>query len=58
MLDSGDSMVAFAEIVGPDKHIQSMQSVAGESDENLTVTVGTREIKVTTEDGRELSYSF
>lgn len=58
MLDEGVNEVTYGDIVGPDKYILQLESVAGESYEDIVVTDDTWDISVTLPDGRVITYSF
>lgn len=58
MLDEGVDEVNVADLVGPDNYILSLDSVAGESYDDIVVGVETTEISVVLPDGRTIGYVF
>ncbi len=58
MLDTGNSQAAHGDVVGPGKHIESIDSVVGETYDHIVVGFQTTEIAVTTPDGRNVVYRF
>ena len=60
MLDSGDLIVDYHDIVGPgtDKYISFMKPVAGESYYDITVGTATTRISVITDSGNFIKYDF
>lgn len=58
MLDTGDYTVSYEEIVGPGNYIHTLEEVAGESYEDITLGTDTTRISTTTKDGREIHYDF
>ncbi|MFP4283136.1 MAG: hypothetical protein ACLFU2_10980, partial [Opitutales bacterium] len=58
MLETGETEVATSQLVGPDAYITFLPSIAGESYEDIVITVETTEIGVTLPDGRIVTYEF
>ena len=58
MLETGAEEVTYDDIVGPEKYIAKLESVAGESYENLVVTADDYFISIELPDGRVISYDF
>lgn len=58
MLDEGAAEVSHDDIVGPGKHISSLEPIAGESYRDLVVNLSTQSIAVTTAGGRVIEYRF
>jgi len=58
MIDEGVTEVSHDDIVGGNKHISVLESVAGESYENLTIRYGDESVSVKNDVGEEISYHF
>lgn len=58
MLDNGIPEVSYEDIVGPGKAIEALESVAGESYEDLWMDIDTTELSVELPDGRVITYEF
>ncbi|MDX2110630.1 MAG: hypothetical protein SFY80_10355 [Verrucomicrobiota bacterium] len=59
MLDNGVEEVKYSDIVGPGKYIEEApKSVAGETYEDIVITIDTTSISATTSDGKTVTYDF
>lgn len=58
MLENGVNEARYDQLIGPDAYINELQSVSGESYEDIVITSETEELSVTLEDGTVISYTF
>jgi Tfp pilus assembly protein PilE len=58
MLDEGVEAVTYDDIVGPGKHIESIESVVGEDYSDIVVTYDMMEISVMLPSGKMVTYQF
>lgn len=58
MLETGESQVSVKELIGPNGFFDDIQSVAGESYDDIVISIKDTEISVTLPDGQVISYSF
>lgn len=57
-LETGESSVMAEDLIGPDAYIPQLQSVAGESYQNILISADETTLSVTLPDGSVISYSF
>lgn len=57
-LETGESSVMAEDLIGPEAYIPQLQSVAGESYQNILISADETTLSVTLPDGSVISYSF